>query len=182
MTIPQLLSVDGFGRYGSVVHRGASEGCVAVNQGTAQKFTNVSPIENGFADAPSGRIGKPVVNIFACEAAAIYKGVYRGYVLERHPFSTQMFSPLGAGPDCRYLVVVADDSNGRPDLTSLQAFVASGDMGVTYNANQWHAPMVALDAIDFTVVQFLNCVAEEDCEEFNIPHGYEVLVAPMLTR
>ncbi|KAK0262120.1 hypothetical protein LTR91_024879 [Friedmanniomyces endolithicus] len=56
---------------------------------------------------------------------------------------------------------------GLPDLENIRAFVARGDQAITYGAGTWHAPMVALGqkAIDFVVVQYMNGVAIEDCQE-----------------
>lgn len=94
-------------------------------------------------------------------------------VLERHPFTAQMFIPIGVSPNeknVRYLVIVAPtlpvandhtstttpstSSNhstgparkgpGHPDLDNIKAFIAKGDQAVTYSAGTWHAPMVVL--------------------------------------
>ncbi|KAI1462615.1 ureidoglycolate hydrolase [Annulohypoxylon moriforme] len=115
-------------------------------------------------------------------------GLFEVKILERHPFTTQTFVPMGVGPESRYLVIVAPsrapdspDKNfpvptgdglpgrGLPDLKGLRAFVATGAQAVTYGAGTWHAPMAALgpagSAIDFVVVQFANDEAIEDCQE-----------------
>ncbi|KAK0308830.1 hypothetical protein LTR01_004709 [Friedmanniomyces endolithicus] len=56
---------------------------------------------------------------------------------------------------------------GLPDLERIRAFIARGDQAITYGAGTWHAPMVVLGqkAIDFVVVQYMNGVAIEDCQE-----------------
>jgi len=112
-------------------------------------------------------------------------------ILERHPFTTQMFVPLGTTPGGRYLVIVAPSlppspvdealpvpnaadggelpGRGLPDLRGLSAFVATADQAVSYGAGTWHAPMVALGpegtTVDFVVVQAANGVGIEDCQE-----------------
>jgi ureidoglycolate lyase len=119
-------------------------------------------------------------------------------ILERHPYTTQTFSPLGlsaSDPSAFYIVVVArslsssaaaeaaaptlsDTGTGigtstqiqienPPDLTSLRAFICRGDQAVTYGAGTWHAPMVVLGSrrVDFVVTQFVNGVADDDCQE-----------------
>lgn len=95
-------------------------------------------------------------------------------ILERHPYTTQTFSPLGLSADPStptfYLVVVAPTLHGRvatvtttvptadgggslrrsvevrdpPDLTAARAFVARGGNAVTYGPGTWHAPMVVV--------------------------------------
>ncbi|RDW81724.1 ureidoglycolate hydrolase [Aspergillus mulundensis] len=117
-------------------------------------------------------------------------------ILERHSYTTQTFSPLGLGSDDKgtyYLVVVAPTLRGEtaaatteagesvvvrdpPDLSRLRAFVVSGDQAVTYGAGTWHAPMVVVGErrVDFVVTQFVNGVAEEDCQEVCIREGVAV--------
>lgn len=125
-------------------------------------------------------------------------------ILERHPYTTQTFSPLGLDSDCPpdnnesqkytyYLVIVAPTLSGQtasavsdsgekvsvsdpPDLTRVRAFAAAGDMAVTYGAGTWHAPMVVVGSrkVDFLVVQFANGVAEEDCQEVGFKEGIVV--------
>ena len=109
-------------------------------------------------------------------------------ILERHPYTTQTFAPLGVDPaaDRRYLVIVApslapspDDvtlpvppasgdlpGRGLPDLKRLRAFVATGNQAVTYGAGTWHAPMAALGPPGSAIVtQSANGVPIEDCQE-----------------
>lgn len=64
--------------------------------------------------------------------------------MERHPFSSQSFVPLG--PE-RYLVVVAPEAaEGGPDLGGARAFVPEPFVGITYGAGVWHHPMTVLAA------------------------------------
>ena len=107
-------------------------------------------------------------------------------VLERHPYTTQTFTPLPSSAT-QYLVVVApslppssQDENlpvpkganlpgrGLPDVKGLRAFVAERNQAVTYGAGTWHAPMVVLGRegtmLDFVVFQFASGEAIEDCQ------------------
>lgn len=63
-----------------------------------------------------------------------------------------------------------------PDLRNLRAFVARGGQAVTYGVGTWHAPMVVLGRrrVDFVVVQFVNGVEEEDCQEAAFGEGIVV--------
>ena len=119
------------------------------------------------------------------------KPVFRVRVLERHPFTTQTFVPMGLSFDdleTRYLVIVAptlpsEEQNGRqgpPDVRNLRAFVAHGRQAVTYGAGTWHAPMVVVGEkrVDFVVVQSVNGVSEDDCQEVEVEQeGVGVSVA-----
>lgn len=167
---------------------------VAANQGFAIKYQHPTRPLNLYAQAPSQEPGAAVVNVFVCAARKIDDDVgFPIQVLERHPFTTQTFTPMSRdGSDVRYLVIVAPSleagaadeglpvpsssgpswthpGRGLPDLGRLQAFIATGSQAVTYGAGTWHAPMVALGpegtSVDFFVTQFANGVAVEDCQE-----------------
>jgi ureidoglycolate lyase len=83
--------------------------------------------------------------------------------MERHRFSSQTFLPLEAG---RYLVCVAPHGrDGQPDPEALLAFIVPAGVGITYRANVWHHPMMALDRkASFAVVMWRD--GSEGDEEF----------------
>lgn len=122
-------------------------------------------------------------------------------ILERHPFTTQTFIPIdlssktyaGGQEEPSFLVIVAPtlkgetasatDGSGKtvsindpPDLNNIKAFIARGGQAVTYGTGTWHAPMVVLGQrrVDFVVVQFVNGVDEEDCQEAAFKEGVMV--------
>ena len=59
--------------------------------------------------------------------------------LEMHPVSSQTFMPLSVEG---YVVVVAEDRDGRPDPDTMRAFAVPGHVGVHYRAGAWHAHMM----------------------------------------
>lgn len=63
-----------------------------------------------------------------------------------------------------------------PDLRRIRAFIARGGQAVTYGAGTWHAPMVVLGTrrVDFIVVQYVNGVEDEDCQEAAFGEGIAV--------
>lgn len=167
---------------------------VSANQGSAIKYQHVTRMKNHYdGHAPSGVPGVAVMNMFVCAArnlsgsragnpslpsSAPTAGYFEVSILERHPFTTQTFSPIsstltgeGLVSDKRkngYLVIVAPNQvpstassengtipNGTPenppDLTKIKAFVATTNQAVTYGAGTWHAPMVALGPEGSTV-------------------------------
>jgi ureidoglycolate lyase len=174
---------------------------VRANQGTALKYVDVSQLLDLYGSAPSRVASKAVMNMFVCAPRALKRslrhgihGTFQVEILERHPFTTQTFIPLGLGragqEEARYLVIVApslppsckDESlpvpaqnppavqppgRGLPDLTKMQAFMAQGSQAVTYGAGTWHAPMVVIGkkSVDFVVVQYANGIEIEDCQE-----------------
>ncbi|KAK5987277.1 Ureidoglycolate lyase [Cladobotryum mycophilum] len=163
----------------------------SANQGTAIKYANVSRLRNLYHQAPSRR-SEPVMSMFVCATQAPSSSTtditsdLTVRFLERHPFTTQTFTPIRSSASA-YLVIVAPSlppteedehlpvpsgdglpGNGMPNLRGLRAFVASSGQAVTYGAGTWHAPMVTLGkagtSLDFVVSQFSSGVPEEDCQ------------------
>ncbi|KAL5336755.1 ureidoglycolate hydrolase [Aspergillus crustosus] len=177
---------------------------VAANQFSALKYSPISPLTDNYGESTSGVSSEGRLSMFSCfprtlrkeKGAKGEKAVFDIRILERHPYTTQTFSPLGLGADdaeTYFLVVVAPslksqtatataDSGEKvsirdpPDLSQVKAFVARGDQAVTYGAGTWHAPMVVVGKrrVDFLVVQFVNGVAEDDCQEVRVGEGLVV--------
>ncbi|MEM9028267.1 MAG: ureidoglycolate lyase [Pseudomonadota bacterium] len=69
-------------------------------------------------------------------------------MVERHPFGSQAFIPLGPQP---FLVFVAADTDGRPDEPL--AFLTEPGQGVNYLPNVWHGVLTPLlDVSNFAVI------------------------------
>lgn len=165
------LTPAAFAPFGAVISSQHSSGnSTSANYGTATKLFKLSPVINNYDKAPSHNPATANFNLFRCSPPLhlIHNGVYSSKVLERHPFSTQTFLPMGRPAwENAYMVIVApDDSNGMPELSGVRAYICRGDQAVTYGAATWHAPMIALGSTtDFAVLIHENGVSEEDCEE-----------------
>lgn len=187
------LTPEAFASFGGVIsadHQIKNVQSSAANYGTAVKIHNVAPIVNNSKQCPSGKIASPRWNIFRCSSPKhliLLKNAstktYKAKVLERHPFSTQTFIPMGqVSHKASYLVIVARSDprtpSQLPDPASLKAFICRGNQSVTYGAGVWHAPMVVIDEntphIDFAVFIHENGVSEEDCQECYFEPGYSI--------
>lgn len=130
------------------------------------------------------------------------KEVFDVRILERHPFTNQTFIPIDLSSRSKvgngeeepvFLVIVAPTLKGEvatarneegevitirdpPDLKNVKAFIAHGGQAVTYGVGTWHAPMVVLGRrrIDYVVVQHVNGVDDEDCQEVAFGEGVVV--------
>jgi ureidoglycolate lyase len=132
------LTRDAFLPFGEVLEADAST-MKLINGGNTQRFHALAQAE------AAGEGARVILNIFRGEPRRF---PYELTMMERHPFGSQSFSPLSARP---YLVVVAQDEDGRPGEP--QAFLARGDQGVNYRRNVWHHPLMTLaEASDFLVV------------------------------
>ncbi|KAL2760161.1 hypothetical protein ACRALDRAFT_1067221 [Sodiomyces alcalophilus JCM 7366] len=173
-----------------------SPSAIRSDQVTAFKFLYPSIPLNLYQQAPSQKPGETSLGVFvvATRPQDVRDGHYSVRLLERHPFTTQTFSPMITPPGCSYLVLVAPSlpppeerkdwgfplkpdaqghgtlqGSGLPDLSQLRAFVATGQQAITYGAGTWHAPMVVLGprgaTMQFMASQFSNGVREEDSQE-----------------
>lgn len=177
---------------------------VFANQSTALNYSPISPLTNNYHSAPSHDPGEVRVSMFCCFPRELNRGgAFDVRILERHPFTTQTFTPLGLPEnesETKFLVIVAPSLphppppgtsstssvsiHNLPDLGNVQAFMAHGGQAVTYDVGTWHAPMVVLGKrrVDFVVTQYVNGVSEEDCQEVGIEKGVVVRIEADWTR
>ncbi|RPA86397.1 ureidoglycolate hydrolase [Ascobolus immersus RN42] len=148
-----------------------------VNQSTALKYRTLPSFGHDYP--ASGAQPNLTTNIFVCKPrelkpADTAKNLPPRYVcsvLEKHPYTRQAFIPLGVKPGVespQYVVIVApDDGKGKPDWSSLKAFLADGSQGIAYGAGVWHSPMVVVGsgAIEFVCLVWENGVDDEDTVE-----------------
>ncbi|TRM69398.1 galactose-binding domain-like protein [Schizophyllum amplum] len=167
-TVPALpLTPEAFAPFGQVIqaygdHAAAPKGMkiTPANAGTASKFHKQALLESSY-DASSG--ATTGLSVYRCDPIQLASDrTLPLQVLERHPYTNQAFIPMGNGnrgglsePGVAYLVTVAKNGrDGRPDLTTLRAFVATAAQGIVYNTAVWHQPMTVLDKpMDFTCVE-----------------------------
>jgi len=181
----QELSQDLFSTFGAVIENPSPSlvpcqtydgplppDAVQANQGSALKYLDVTRMKDLYAYTSSQNPAKAVMNMFVCaprrllpSPSAQAEGHFAVEILERHPFTTQTFIPLGLSrseaSESRYLVIVAPSlppssrdeqlpappvdaagelplpGRGLPDLMRIEAFVASGSQAVTYGAGTW---------------------------------------------
>jgi len=194
--IIEPLTSHAFAPFGSVLQNPATSGAAAAttnlkseqaNQGSATKYPDITTIEDHYHLASTMRPGRLAVSMFVCSPRSLRRNSLLDInILERHPYTTQTFVPLGLACDsaeARYLVIVAPTlslspehgnaapkvprGRGLPDLSRMRAFLASGNQAVTYGAGTWHAPMIVIGtkAVEFVVTQYVNGVVLDDCQE-----------------
>lgn len=141
-------------KYGDVIAPRKDIQPIRANLGTAQRFNHLAPLENLRGDK-----AKPNVCWFCCQPIKSFP--FAVTLLERHPFSTQLFIPMKG--EQRYLVVVCL-GEGEPDLKTLQVFAVNNGAGITYRPGVWHHPILALtQPADFFCLVWENGTAQ-DCE------------------
>jgi ureidoglycolate lyase len=142
MTGPRMLPVEpltasAFAPFGQVIQTDGAEQ-IMINEGTTTRFHDLANIDIG-ADVGAGG-GRAILSIF--------RGTRRPdpiaiRMMERHPLGSQAFMPLAAHD---WLVVVAptNGDNSAPDFARLRCFRAPGTIGVNYDRNVWHHPLLVL--------------------------------------
>lgn len=87
--------------------------------------------------------------------------------LERHPFSTQSFLPLG---DTSYLAIVAKSGSDKgPDLDTLSAFLVPSGIGIAYRPDTWHVGMMALGGAGHFAMFIYENGSPDDCHYLPVP-------------
>ncbi|KAL6716592.1 hypothetical protein ACLMJK_006159 [Lecanora helva] len=211
-----LLTAEAFAPFGTVIPSPTSTSTATIpdppppnavyaNQGTALKYSDISPFTSTYRLSPSGLPARPTTNLFSCFPRTLRtsrnQSIFDVRILERHPFTTQSFIPISSKAlttDSKALIIVAPTlsspeppsaltpyfpqynwkQDGPPDLKNLKAFIAEPGVGVAYGVGIWHAPMVIIgeERIDFVVTQWMSGRADEDCQELGIGPGCEVIL------
>lgn len=144
------LTKEAFAPFGTVIETDPST-LRYINGGTTERYHALAEADVAGDDA------RVIINIFRGSPRTFPHVVD---MMERHPLGSQSFSPIDNRP---WLVVVAEDENGRPGMP--QAFLANGRQGVNYRRNVWHHPLMAVGAAsDFLVVD--RSSSSENLEEF----------------
>jgi ureidoglycolate lyase len=92
--------------------------------------------------------------------------------MERHTRSSQCFIPLDVA---RWVLLVAPDRDGAPDMLGVRAFVARGDQAVNYHVSTWHHPLRVLDRpARFAVLMWTTGHKPEDEEWAILPEPIQV--------
>ena len=151
------LAAEAFAPFGAVVAFDPAN-ARRVNGDTASRSDSAAAIDH----AP-GTV--PVLAIYRADGQSL---PLRLGLVERHPHSTQTFVSLGVA---RFLVVVVPSGpNGLPLAHGARAFVGTAGMGVNYRRDQWHTPILALDAGgDFLMLMGQGGLSA-DCVEHRLSH------------
>lgn len=147
------LTPEAYRAYGDVIAARSDVAPTKANMGTADRYNWLTKPQNLRPETAA-----PNVCLFHCQPYA--GSPFKVELLEHHPDSTQMFIPMGTAS--RYLVVVALGDE-QPDLSTLRAFVAQKNQGITYHPGVWHHPLIALDQVtDFACLVWEDRTAR-DC-------------------
>ena len=126
--IARPLDAIAFAPYGDIIDIRPQPDKI-INQGKCARYNDLATLD--FIQS-----GKAGISLFNAEAIAF---PYHLELMERHPLGSQAFLPLHEQP---FLVIVAEDNNGRPGKP--QAFITPPSVGVNYHRNIWHGVLTPL--------------------------------------
>ncbi|OAQ27800.1 Allantoicase, partial [Linnemannia elongata AG-77] len=163
------ITKEAFAPWGQVIEVPTYDpNSIKVNQGTAQKFSHIGYFSNLRSYALNDEPAVANIAIFQCYKPIETKDI-GVRLLERHPYSSQMFVPMGGDGNGGFVVVVAKDrtSDGNPDLSTLKAFTVANSQGINYKPNVWHHPMIVTGRpVTFLTITHESGVGRDDCEEY----------------
>lgn len=158
------LTQDNYKIYGDVIAARSEIIPSSANQGTAKRY-------NGLASIKNLRPVDASANICVFRSQAFTGNTFTAKLLEKHALSTQLFVPMNCKK--RYLVLVAT-GNDKPDLSTLKAFIASPNQGITYHPGTWHHPLIALDSeTDFACLVYEDGT-RDDCKTCQLDRAISI--------
>ena len=140
----EQLDTNIFSNFGKIIQKKNALELRSINQGTTTRHHNISKLS---LESKNGNSG-----------ISVFSGSPRSFpleikIMEKHPIASQSFLPI---QDYDWLVVVSEEKNDLPDLSTLRCFHVNGDTGITYNKNVWHHPLLVRKKQDFWVIDRIN--------------------------
>lgn len=134
------IDLDNFSEFGHVINKELTSEEIPINQGTTIRHHNISDLEL------NNEGGVPAISIFSGSPRNLPIEIK---IMEKHPIASQSFLPI---QNIDWLIVVSKDKNNMPDLDTIRCFDVKGDVGITYNRNVWHHPLLVRKKQDFWIV------------------------------
>ena len=126
---PRPLTADSFAPFGDVLTLKDTPDKI-INQGMCARHHNLATLD--FSDGQAG------ISLFNAQPRSF---PYSLDMMERHPDGSQAFLPLSQSA---FLVIVAKDRNGAPDVP--EAFLTQAGQGINFHRNVWHGVLTPLHA------------------------------------
>ena len=140
----EQLDINIFSRFGHIIQKKNALELRSINQGTTTRYHNISKL------SLESKNGNSAISIFSGSPRDLPIEIK---IMEKHPIASQSFLPI---QDYDWLIVVCEEKNELPDLSTLRCFHVDGDTGITYNKNVWHHPLLVKKKQDFWVVDRIN--------------------------
>jgi ureidoglycolate lyase len=140
----EQLDINTFSKFGDIIQKKNALELRSINQGTTTRYHNISKL------SLESKNGNSSISIFSGSPRDLPIEIK---IMEKHPIASQSFLPI---QDYDWLIVVCEEKNELPDLSTLRCFQVDGDTGITYNKNIWHHPLLVKKKQDFWVIDRIN--------------------------
>jgi ureidoglycolate lyase len=140
----EQLDINIFSKFGDIIQKKNALELRSINQGTTTRYHNISKL------SLESKNGNSSISIFSGSPRDVPIEIK---IMEKHPIASQSFLPI---QDYDWLIVVCEEKNELPDLSTLRCFQVDGDTGITYNKNIWHHPLLVKKKQDFWVIDRIN--------------------------
>ena len=137
---PKPLTHQAFNAFGDVIEVNDEAHNFAINNGFTQRYHDLAKVDVNDVNADNNK-GHAIISIF--RSTPLVQPITIK-MMERHPYGSQAFIPMGQNP---YLIVVAPKGDD-PTLANSRAFLSNGRQGVNYHKGVWHHPVLALTEQD----------------------------------
>ena len=136
------ISNDNFFEYGDFINPYDKEP-EDINTNTTKSYFDLANIEI------LGENKKARLNLFDAKKRIFPLTIN---MLEKHPFSSQVFLPLGNNP---FFVIVCSPGL-KPDLNNLNFFIVENGNGVNFKPMVWHFPLISINDAKFITIDKKN--------------------------
>ncbi|WVQ80557.1 allantoicase [Cryptococcus sp. DSM 104549] len=165
---PVRITPDNFKPFGHIITTSPSashKDTERAPDGLTVKHNRLAPVVQSYPEEAGAVTGIAVFR--ATKKVGLERGkVFDVRYMERHPFTSQAFIPMGKGewpgqgeealaPGGEFLVVVAENGpDDRPDPKTLRTFLMPANNGLSYAPGVWHHPVLVLDStLDLACVE-----------------------------
>ena len=135
---PIPITKENFSKFGDMI---ATENIrpLEINNGYAKRFDEIAKIDT------SSENGETTISIFSALKRSFPMKID---MMEKHPLGSQAFIPM---KETTFLTLVAPEGE-KPDIEKIESFIVPKGIGVNYNANVWHFPLISTEDMSFLVV------------------------------
>ena len=135
---PKYITKENFSEFGDMITT-ADIKPIKINNGYAKRFDGIANLNT------SKDNGKTTISIFSA-----LKRVFPMKIdmMEKHPLGSQAFIPM---KETTFLVFVAPKGS-EPDLNKIESFIVPPGIGINYNPEIWHFPLISTEDMNFLVI------------------------------
>jgi ureidoglycolate lyase len=135
---PKLISKENFKKFGDMITTSGIKP-LEINDGYAKRFDGIANLNTKKDD------GESTISIFSALKRTFPMKID---MMEKHPLGSQAFIPM---KPTTFLAFVAP-AGDKPDLNKVESFIVPPGIGVNYNADVWHFPLISTEDMNFLVV------------------------------